>query len=1508
MSDQKVQIVITTDATGSVQAIRTITRDLGDLEQTTQRVGTNARRNLEQVTSCTRQMSDSLGQLKAAMATAGIAAYLKQALEYMSTLETASLGIAAAFLVGGKYTDQITGKVLKGQAALVAAQQESVQVMEQLKVANMQTTATLDQLVKAYQVTLPVAMAKGFNKQQVMDFTTAMVQAAGAIGLPFQQLGEESRSLLTGEIRAGDSRIAQVLGLRKADIEQFKGNAQGLFDFLMQRLEGFRIAGIASQQTWEGLWSNWKDIQGQASGMAFQSLFDSVKYELSEIIKHIYTIDEKAKTVAWNPDFINGVTQTRETITAVIAEVYRLSMLIDKAAGSMTSFGSVSLKVAEVITRFMTIGQFGDSLKAGSEKMSAWNKMYEDRYKELERSLQALANREVGLDADGNPLKKAVGKANYTANPAKPDAEAAKQAAHELAELQKYNDARLASIAAYRDRVNALTKQQSQLELAALKARHEQGLVSEVAFLEQSAAIRVKEAEDEIQQLSDKYENQFNLMEKLRKKSQEKGIGGPDGRNTEQYSAELTKTEKALEGVQLARGRLQLATQEGQDSIQGYAVKAALAIQDTMTKAWEFEQKLRADRAKTAADLTLQLAEQRGLQETALQLQIDQENAALRLNNLDTERVMILKDQVDVIRKAKLAADRTTALTDKQTATAILNETDPNQRRLMELDAAHKKELDNEYKQQQTLLKIRYGASDEYAKYKEQYDAEIQASSDKIAALEKNNAAQTTDAKLAIATGYIDTYSGLMKNLAGAIDQSSRDGFESAKALNIATAIMDTASAIIKSYAQLGPVAGTVAAVMVAAVGAMQISKIASTSYGGGGSAPAFTGSVGSFGTGSGGGSMSGSAIGSPTTAIRDRQSYDSLKQLADSSTNASLALDKVSAGLTNLANLFSTGSMAGKALNMSPGISLGTNEVPGMFSKIGSWLKDTLYSSVVKELYNPIFGALGAVVRAFSHGPWLRTMGGFSMNMAQGDVGATGWGQYGRSGGLFGGTENQFLYENSVTPEFVAALNAEMRKVKTQIIRSAAVMGTSVDFSNVSAGGGPVITSGRKPEEIATDVNSYFASFAGALAQTMKGLEQFTYYGESAYDAAIRLVTSLQGVNEALQLIGATLLDSTLQGASTAYTLADAFGGMDKLQTSVATYFKAMFTDTEQAARTAEQATRQYTTAFNEMNAAYQDDALIAIPKTREEFRALVDGLDLTTERGRALFASLMGVSEAFGTAQDQAQKLAETDAKQRQDLTLRRLTATGQTAQADLASLRYQQLQEIKDFQGDTTDLLQVQQLEYQNLVKETTKSILTAASATKDKLNSLLSGQIGVGQTLQSILTGDAAGLSSTALVERLKPLFTATVNRAQLGDAAAMSQAGGLATELLSASRNTYASGAQYWADYSSVTSALGQLIGLGAGQGSDPNAVSKQVANLTTLQDAVAAGNLEQIAALRDIYTANSGALVLLTDLLAESRAQVAQATAIATATIAKLDAVEARLAGIETKARLEAAA
>ncbi len=313
---------------------------------------------------------------------------------FNATLETAALGIATAFVSGGRYIDQTTGKALEGQAALAAAQEDSKRILEELQVANFQTIATLDQLVRAYQETLPVAMAKGFDRRQVKEFTVAMVQAAGAIGLSLDQLAEETRSMLTGTINPRTSRIATVLGLTNEDIRQNSANADQLFSFLMSKLEAYKAAGIESQKTWAGVWSNTVDLFNQISAKVSEPLFETVKAELQDIADSIVTIDAATGRIKWNDDFLEGMRSIKEGFTNVIAEMYRMGMLADTFGGGLAAFGSKIFG-----------GDFGKWLEEQAQK-------YAERYDESDRKLQELANRAAGLNSDGTP-KKSGPKARY---------------------------------------------------------------------------------------------------------------------------------------------------------------------------------------------------------------------------------------------------------------------------------------------------------------------------------------------------------------------------------------------------------------------------------------------------------------------------------------------------------------------------------------------------------------------------------------------------------------------------------------------------------------------------------------------------------------------------------------------------------------------------------------------------------------------------------------------------------------------------------------------------------------------------------------------------------------------------------------------------------------------------------------------------------------------------------------------------------------------------------------
>lgn len=330
----------------SDSAMADLQRDVARINSGVDQMASRTAAGMRVVESSTRNASQGfLGLGSGITAVAGKMLILEQAatraaalvdklfIDFNSTIETANMGIASSLLSSGEFIDKTTGKALKGQAAVNAAISKAKSITEELQAANFATLGTLDQLVRAYQEALPVALAKGFDPDQVKDFSVALVQAAGAIGLPLDQLGEESRSLLNGTINPRTSRIATALGLRNEDIAQFKGNADGLFNFLMDKLSAYRLFGIESQKTWAGVWSNSLDIFKQFTAKIGEPVFEGLKRDLKELADKIVTVDEETGTISWNPQFLAEVDRLKETVDDIYGGISGITKLIAGIGG-----------------------------------------------------------------------------------------------------------------------------------------------------------------------------------------------------------------------------------------------------------------------------------------------------------------------------------------------------------------------------------------------------------------------------------------------------------------------------------------------------------------------------------------------------------------------------------------------------------------------------------------------------------------------------------------------------------------------------------------------------------------------------------------------------------------------------------------------------------------------------------------------------------------------------------------------------------------------------------------------------------------------------------------------------------------------------------------------------------------------------------------------------------------------------------------------------------------------
>ena len=148
---------------------------------------------------------------------------------------------------------------------------------------------------------------------------------------------------------------------------------------------------------------------------------------------------------------------------------------------------------------------------------------------------------------------------------------------------------------------------------------------------------------------------------------------------------------------------------------------------------------------------------------------------------------------------------------------------------------------------------------------------------------------------------------------------------------------------------------------------------------------------------------------------------------------------------------------------------------------------------------------------------------------------------------------------------------------------------------------------------------NLAVASNIEAQIKNLDSLSNETWSG-----AFGRILQESQAVNRVFDLMGTNISEVFgSDNANRVLLLSDAivqmFGGIDALNTSFSAYYANFYSQEEQRA----QAMEDMGKAFTSLN--------LAMPTTREGFKAIVDGLDLATVGGQATFKALMDLQGGF-------------------------------------------------------------------------------------------------------------------------------------------------------------------------------------------------------------------------------------------------------------------------------------
>lgn len=170
----------------------------------------------------------------------------------------------------------------------------------------------------------------------------------------------------------------------------------------------------------------------------------------------------------------------------------------------------------------------------------------------------------------------------------------------------------------------------------------------------------------------------------------------------------------------------------------------------------------------------------------------------------------------------------------------------------------------------------------------------------------------------------------------------------------------------------------------------------------------------------------------------------------------------------------------------------------------------------------------------------------------------------------------------------------------------------------------------GLTGKELEEALNAVISSALDGATAALFGADfsKFQEFGEGLLETVVRVVDTNDKMKVALTSIGVTLGEFSLD---TSEALADMVGGIEGFTEQVRSYRDTFLSEGEKL----QQAQATVTSTMTELRYSTVD--------TRDEFKALVSGLDLNTERGRTLYAELMKIAPAFALVTEKHQELID-------------------------------------------------------------------------------------------------------------------------------------------------------------------------------------------------------------------------------------------------------------------------
>lgn len=321
-------------------------------------------------------------------------------------------------------------------------------------------------------------------------------------------------------------------------------------------------------------------------------------------------------------------------------------------------------------------------------------------------------------------------------------------------------------------------------------------------------------------------------------------------------------------------------------------------------------------------------------------------------------------------------------------------------------------------------------------------------------------------------------------------------------------------------------------------------------------------------------------------------------------------ALLDIKTGISGSAAGFARQSLGG---NAAAGISTGT-DFANLADAVGGGFLGALVNGISKALYSKKTSVIDSGIQIIG--------GTLADALETGMVGALNYAEVKTTKKVLGLTTSSKVdtKTSSLDDAFKIQFAQVFEGAGKALEEASKVFGAKFDASKLMIDATKLSLKGLEGDALTKEIESFFSStldkWAGSLVD---GLTQFQEVGEGAFETMVRLSTQTniftsyaEKLLPKFNLVGMAAIEAT-------QSVAELSGGFDRLNTNMGSYYNNFFDESEKSER-----------GLAQISEALAGVGL-AMPKTRDEFRALVESLDLTSESQQKQYAALLDVNQAF-------------------------------------------------------------------------------------------------------------------------------------------------------------------------------------------------------------------------------------------------------------------------------------